>query len=68
MNIVHIISNYVDLRSEILAYLSDYQINNLLSCNHTLYKIKKYVRFTKPILLNDKIYKLSYYDSFTRQG
>lgn len=65
MDIQQILTSHQDIRSEIFIYLSDLAKNNILSCNHTLYEIKKIIRFIEPIMLNDKICKLSYYDSFT---
>lgn len=65
MDIQQIITSYHNVRSEIFSYLSDYSKNNILSCNSILYKIKKIIRFTEPVMINDKIYKLNYYDSFT---
>lgn len=65
MNIHQLIVSYNDIRSYIFNFLPDYTINNFLSCDRALYKVKKLISFVEPIMLNDKICKLSYYDSFT---
>lgn len=65
MNIHQLIASYHNIRLYIFSFLSDYAVNIFLSCNHTLYEVKKLIKFTEPIMLNDKICKLSYYNSFT---
>lgn len=56
---------HLDTIKIICKFLSDTDINNLLSICRKLYAFKNNIRFIEKHKLNAKIYWLPYYDSFT---
>lgn len=66
---MHTLENYIcsykDIRSEILSFLSNKDINKLLSINKKMYNIKQIITFTSEVNFTKELRKLNYFDSFT---
>lgn len=65
MNMTDIILNYIDIRNELLSFMTNRTKNYLLSANKEFYKIKHITLFNSPISLQHRMRILKFFDNFT---